>query len=345
MFNTKERKLLSSSTATFCNKSISIDDKDTPCFLEISTHDPIRLRSFSNSLILPCHVAHLKRSIIEWWYQDFKKSIDIKIFPVYTYVRPTALRFITSAVPYSLNFTETDITDASILLRSVNIDDSGIYRCIIRPRASNHKNNNENNHLKEHTNLPALSYHIELTAPRLCQISLNQLPCFTNMYTSSPTVIEAYQTAFLQCAIHTYHRSVSAFWVVGNASIDNILVTDYLLKNQYKGDQLRRVFPLSLYDYSIELTINRDIHERVYSCVIDGATDAETTLFTYIVRTLDLQGISEKTIEVPENEKIITKESETKTTSINPDKIIAHDDLTSQQIADLRQMISHENSK
>ncbi|CAF5130405.1 unnamed protein product, partial [Rotaria sp. Silwood1] len=30
-------------------------------------------------------------------------------------------------------------------------------------RASYHKNNNENNHSKEHTNLPALSYHIELT--------------------------------------------------------------------------------------------------------------------------------------------------------------------------------------
>lgn len=57
-------------------------------------------------------------------------------------------------------------------------------------------------------------------------------------------------------------------------------------KNQYNGDQLCRVFPLSPIDYSIELTINRDIRERVYSCVIDGATDAETTLFTYIVRSL-----------------------------------------------------------
>ncbi|CAF2472950.1 unnamed protein product [Rotaria sp. Silwood2] len=59
------------------------------------------------------------------------------------------------------------------------------------------------------------------------------------------------------------------------------------------------------------------------------ATDAETTLFTYIVRSLDLQGISEKTMKVPENKTIITKESETKTILINPDKIIAHDDLKS----------------
>ncbi|CAF2468890.1 unnamed protein product [Rotaria sp. Silwood2] len=126
-----------------------MDDKDTLCFLEISTQDPIRLRSSSNSLILPCHVAHLKH---------FQNSINIKIYPVYTPVRPTVLRFITSTVPYSTNFNETDITDVSILLRYVNIDDSGIYRCIIRPQLSSHKNNNEDNRLEENANLSALSY-------------------------------------------------------------------------------------------------------------------------------------------------------------------------------------------
>ncbi|CAF3631623.1 unnamed protein product [Rotaria sordida] len=336
---------LSSSTATYCNNLTSIDDKDTPCFLEISTQNPIRLRSSSNSLILPCHVAHSKHSIIEWWYQDFQNSSNIKIYPVYTIVRPTVVRFITSAVSYLTNSNETDIADVSILLRYVNIDDSGIYQCIIRPRSSNHKNNNEDNRLEENANLRALSYHVKLTAPRLCQISLSQLPCFTNMHTTSPTIIDAYQTAFLQCVIHSYNRPVNVFWIVGNASIDNILINDYLSKNQYNGDQLRRIFPLSLFDYSIELTINSNIHERVYSCVIDGATDAESTLFTYIIHSLDLQGISEQIIKVPENETIITKQLETTTTSIHSDKIIAHDDLISQEVEDLREKTSNENTE
>ncbi|CAF2704636.1 unnamed protein product [Rotaria sp. Silwood2] len=143
-----------------------MDDKDTLCFLEISTQDPIRLRSSSNSFILPCHVAHLKRKIkikLMNYFFYFQNSINIKIYPVYTPVRPTVLRFITSTVPYSTNFNETDITDVSILLRYVNIDDSGIYRCIIRPQLSSHKNNNEDNRLEENANLSALSYRVELT--------------------------------------------------------------------------------------------------------------------------------------------------------------------------------------
>ena len=79
---------------------------------------------------------------------------------------------------------------------------------------------------------------------------------------------------------------MSVFWVVGNASINSVLVTDYLSTNTYQGDRLRRVFPLSPFDYSIELVVNRTAGERTYSCVIDGATDVETTLFTYIVRNI-----------------------------------------------------------
>jgi hypothetical protein len=79
---------------------------------------------------------------------------------------------------------------------------------------------------------------------------------------------------------------VTIFWVVGNASVNSVLITDYLTTNKYNGDRLRRVFPLSPFDYSIELTVNRDVHERSYSCVIDGTTDVETTLFTYIVRSI-----------------------------------------------------------
>jgi hypothetical protein len=42
---------------------------------------------------------------------------------------------------------------------------------------------------------------------RLCQASLGTLPCFSNMRTSSPTIIDAYQTAFLQCVVHTLNRN------------------------------------------------------------------------------------------------------------------------------------------
>lgn len=139
--------------------------------------------------------------------------------------------------------------------------------------------------------------------PRLCQASLGPLPCFQNTRTSSPTIIDAYQTSFLQCVVQNYNRNefffvwlnlndriylgpVTVFWVVGNETGNNVLITDYLSTNQYRGDRLRRVFPLSPFDYSIELTIHRDTHERSYSCVIDGAAGIETTLFTYIVRSL-----------------------------------------------------------
>ena len=76
------------------------------------------------------------------------------------------------------------------------------------------------------------------------------------------------------------------FWVVGNASANSVLITDHLATNQHNGDRLRRVFPLSPYDYSLELSINRETLERTYSCVIAGATDIETTLFTYTVRSI-----------------------------------------------------------
>jgi hypothetical protein len=76
------------------------------------------------------------------------------------------------------------------------------------------------------------------------------------------------------------------FWVVGNATGNSVLITDYLSTNKHNGDRIRRVFALSPFDYSVELTINRDTYERSYSCVIDGSTDAETTLFTYIVRSI-----------------------------------------------------------
>jgi len=309
---------ISSSTATpFCSNLTSIDDKDTPCFLESPTRNPGFLRATGTSLVLPCHVARSKHSIVEWWYQDFQKLVNIKIYPVFPAVRPTVLRFITNTPSTSQNLNETDIIDVSVLLRHVNVDDSGIYRCIIRPWAPTNPNHFDDELFEDNSNLPSLIYHVELTAPRLCQASLSPLPCFSNMRTSSPTFVDAYQTAFLPCLVHNHNRPNTVVWVVGNASVNSVLITDYLSTNQHNGDRLRRVFPLSPFDYSIEITINRDTRERTYSCVIDGATDVETTLFTYIVRSINLEDSSDKTKKAQKNETIAiittttTNESET----------------------------------
>jgi hypothetical protein len=336
---------LSSSCTTFCNNLTSTDDKNTPCFLESPTRNPARLRSSGHSLVLPCHVAHSKRSTIEWWYQDFQKLINIQIYPVFPAVRPTVLRFITSTSPVSKTANETDIMDVSVLLRHVNVDDSGIYKCVIRPWTPAAINTIEDDIQEENSNLPTLSYHVELTGSRLCQTSVGSLPCFSNMRTSSPTITDAYQTAFLQCVVHNHNRPVSVFWVVGNASVNSVLITDYLSTNQHNGDRLRRVFPLSPFDYSIELTVNRDTRERTYSCVIDGATDVETTLFTYIVRSIDLEEISDKSTIASKNETIITDGSKKGKSSIKTNKIISHDALTPQQVDELRQKNMPEHPK
>jgi len=327
----------SSTAATFCNNLTSTDDKDTPCFLGSPTHQPALLRSSGNSLVLPCYVARSKHSTIEWWYQDFQKLINIKIYPIFPAVRPTVLRFITSTSPTSKSSNETDIIDVSVLLRHGNVDDSGIYRCVIRPWTPSDLDSFEDNLSEGPSHLPALTYHIELTGPRLCHGSLGLLPCFSNMRTSSPTVLDAYETAFLQCVVHSHNRPVTVFWVVGNASTNSVLITDYLTKNQHNGDQLRRVFPLSPHDYSIALTINRDTPERTYSCVIDGANEPETTLFTYIVRSIDLNEIPHKTIA--------TNETAAQTTTVNPERIVAHDALTSEQVDELKHKNSREHNK
>jgi len=140
------------------------------------------------------------------------------------------------------------------------------------------------------------------------------------MRTSSPTVIDAYQTAFLQCVIKNQNLPVKVFWVVGDASINTLLINDHLTKNVHHGDRLRRVFPLSPFDHSIELTVNRTIPQRVYSCVIDGATDVETTLFTYIVRTIDLEDVNGSATNTTHHVK----------------KILPHDALKPEQIQLLR---------
>jgi len=313
---------LLSSTALFCSNLPSTDDKDTPCFLEPPTNNPVVLRTSGNSLVLPCHVARSKRSAVEWWYTDSQKLINLKIYPVYPPVRPTVLRFVTSLTPYSKNSNETDILDASILLRYVNVDDSGIYRCVVRPWTIDPSEQFENTLSSEDADIESLNYQVQLTGPRLCQSNPGALPCFTAMRTSSPTVVDAYQTAFLQCVVKNHNRPINVFWVVGDSSINSVLITDFLTTNKYSGDHLRRVFPLSPFDYSIELSVNRTAHERVYSCVIDGATDLETTLFTYIVRTIDVEEVGNKTLNGIHKEK----------------KIAAHDTLNEEQIHSLHKI-------
>ena len=78
----------------------------------------------------------------------------------------------------------------------------------------------------------------------------------------------------------------SVYWVVGESPRNEQLINNLVGLNQYNGDRLRRIFPVSQHDFSIEVVINRDVHERSYSCVIGGVSDLETTLFTYIVRSI-----------------------------------------------------------
>jgi len=138
--------------------------------------------------------------------------VAIKIYPVYPAVRPTVLRFVTSLAPHSKHLNETDILDASILLRHVNVDDSGVYRCIIRPWTTNPIDLIEQSLPDDESTIQALNYKITLTGPRLCQSSPGGLPCFTAMRTSSPTVLDAYQTAFLQCVIKNQNRNFDFFF-------------------------------------------------------------------------------------------------------------------------------------
>ena len=99
---------------------------------------------------------------VEWWYTDFEHSINIKIYPMFPIVRPTVLRFITNVPVNSKNANETDILDASVLLRNANIDDSGIYRCVIRPWTAKLMKNRQDDDIDAYKEAPTLTYHLEL---------------------------------------------------------------------------------------------------------------------------------------------------------------------------------------
>ena len=56
----------SSSPAIWCSNSTSTNGTEKPCFFELPTHNPMRLRASGNSLVLPCHVAHSKSKSFVW---------------------------------------------------------------------------------------------------------------------------------------------------------------------------------------------------------------------------------------------------------------------------------------
>ena len=102
-------------------------------------------------------------STVEWWYTDAQKLVNIKIYPVYPPVRPTVLRFVTSNSHHVKNANETDVLDASILLRHVNVDDSGTYRCVIRPWSMDPSEQAENILTNDDTNAASLTYQVQST--------------------------------------------------------------------------------------------------------------------------------------------------------------------------------------
>jgi hypothetical protein len=53
--------------------------------------------------------------------------------------------------------------DVSVLLRNVNVDDSGIYRCVVRPLTATNMNNMDDSFLEDDSDLPILTYHVELS--------------------------------------------------------------------------------------------------------------------------------------------------------------------------------------
>lgn len=147
--------------------------------------------------------------------------------------------------------------------------------------------------------------------------------------------------------------------MIGNETGNSAVIIDYLTANQHNGDRLRRVFPLSPFDYSIELTIDADTHERSYSCVIDRHGEYEATLFTYIVRTIgtlslvsrvmshlpadvhiDVEDATQKTIEIKKNDTS-KKPVDVAKTLTKLQKILSHDALTRDQIEELRKKNTH----
>ena len=72
----------------------------------------------------------------------------------------------TSLTSYSTNANETDILDASILLRYVNVDDSGVYRCVIRPWSMDPLEPIENVPLTIDSDVESLNYQVQLSGSR-----------------------------------------------------------------------------------------------------------------------------------------------------------------------------------
>ncbi|CAF0930925.1 unnamed protein product [Didymodactylos carnosus] len=242
-----------------------------PCF-ENQPHVDTVITTPGNSLILPCRVSYAAESNIEWWWIS-KNSLSLRIFPAYIQVRPTAQRFILNR---TISNTSDVTVDMSIVLNHVNVDDSGLYRCVVVPQYE-----------KGPTQI--LDYYVELTSPRLCQFGYNGAPCFDNMVTSSPAIVGAYKNvAQLPCRVYDYKKFSNIFWVAGDSPNNSLLITHHLAFSDYKGDRLRRLFPFSPNDFSLQIEISDNVNsEKTYSCVIEGTSTYETTWFTYKIQHLN----------------------------------------------------------
>ena len=117
-------------------------------------------------------------SIIEWWFTDTHKMLNLKIYPVFPIGRPMAIPFVTSLTTESKILNETDIVDASILLRHVNIDDSGTYSCIIRPINFDRILTIEEILSKEDSQIPILQYQIHFKGNSFNKKSISLFYCF-----------------------------------------------------------------------------------------------------------------------------------------------------------------------
>ncbi|CAF1378787.1 unnamed protein product, partial [Didymodactylos carnosus] len=259
---------LTITTPVFCSERI----ENWPCF-ENQPHADNAITTSGNSLILPCRINHASDSSIEWWWIN-RNGLSLRVFPAYAPVRPTVQRFIFNTTTSNINDTTIDM---SIMLRHVNVDDSGVYRCVVVPQ-------------QEKGPTQILDYYVELTSPRLCQFGYNGAPCFDNMVTSSPTIIGAYKIAYLPCRIYDYKRLSNIFWVAGDSPNNSVLITHHLSFNDYNGNRLRRLFPFSTNDFSLQIEISNDVNiDKTYSCVIEGTSAYETTWFTYNIRDLKVE--------------------------------------------------------
>ena len=91
--------------------------------------------------------------------------VNIKIFPIIPAVRPTVLRFLTSLSLPMKKLNESDILDASVLVRHANVDDSGTYRCIVRQWSTDPLANLQEILFNDDSSVSSLNYQVQFSGP------------------------------------------------------------------------------------------------------------------------------------------------------------------------------------